>query len=249
MSMNQKWRDASASRAEHIYLLLLYLYPRAHRQDYGQLMLQAFRDLLRDTSASGGHMGIGFWLEVLVDLAKSVWSEHWSALMEGLPMNWIWKHFGIFAGLVLGVTAIAVIVWTNVLFPNNESDSEYTTVYLLSYASLLLVFVAIGFLGSCSTNRILAGTWAGVIAALLGGAIAMATFFAVDNLFLSVVSQQVDKIQGFHQSSFPTMRDYINAGLVSGLPILLLALALAGAVCGTLGAAIRRLIPAFVLAR
>ena len=158
-------------------------------------------------------------------------------------MTWIWKHFGVFAGLVLGVTAVVSIVLTNVVFPNNESDSEYTAVYLLGYASLLLVFVAIGFFGSRSTNRILSGMWAGVIAAVLGGALAMAAFFAVDNLFLNIVSQQADKIQGFHQSTFPTMRDYINAGLIRGLPALLLVLAVAGAICGTIGAAIRRLIP------
>jgi hypothetical protein len=190
-------------------------------------------------------MGISFWREVLVDLAKSACMEHWSAFVEGTQLTWIWKHFGFFSGLVLGVTAIVGIVLTNVVFPNNESDSEYTGVYLLSYASLLLAFVAIGYFGSRSTNRILSGTWAGVIAAVLGGALAMAAFFAVDNLFLNIVSQQVDKIQGFHQSTFPTMRDYINAGLVRGLPVLLLVLAIAGAICGTVGAVIRRLIPAF----
>jgi hypothetical protein len=50
---------------------------------------------------------------------------------------------------------------------------------------------------------------------LLGAGIALAAFFAVYNLFLGIVSQQVDKIQGFHQSTFSTMRDYINANLPS----------------------------------
>jgi hypothetical protein len=242
--MTKNHRDSSAMRAERIYTLLLYLYPQTHRREFGPLMAQAFRDQIGDTRAGRGYMRIGFWREVLVDLASSACKEHWSAFEEGLPMTWIWKHFGVFAGLVLGVTAIVGIVLTNVVFPNNESDSEYTVVYLLGYASLLLVFVAIGFFGSRSTNRILSGTWAGIIAAVLGGALAMAAFFAVDNLFLSIVSQQADKIQGFQESTFPTMRDYINAGLFRGLPILMPVLAVAGAVCGTIGAAIRRLIPA-----
>jgi hypothetical protein len=207
-------------------------------------MVQAFKDHFRDTGASGNRMGIGLWLDVLVDVAKSAWREQLSALAEELKMSWIWKHFGIFAGLVLGGTAIVAIVWTNVLFPNNESDSEYTALYLLGYASLLLVFAAIGFIGSRNTKLILPGTRAGTISALLGGAIALAAFFAVDNLFLSIVSQQMDKIQGFHQSTFPTMRDYINADLWRGVLIMLPMLGIAGAVCGTLGALLRRLLPA-----
>jgi hypothetical protein len=206
-------------------------------------MAQAFRDQVRDILAAGNRVGIGFWLHVLVDVARSAWREQLSARAEELKMSWIWHHFGVFAGLVLGGTAIVAIVGTNVLFPSNESDSEYTAVYLLGYASLLLVFAAIGFLGS-HNRRILSGTRAGTTAALLGGAIALAAFFAVDNLFLSIVSQQVDKIQGFHQSTYPTMRAYINADLLRAVLIGLPLLGIAGAVCGTLGGILRRLIPA-----
>jgi hypothetical protein len=210
-------------------------------------MRQAFRDSYFDRSAS--QRRVGFWLEILVDVTQSAWSEHWAAFKRGHQMNTIHRHAGVFAGLLLGAAALVLIVWTNVLFPGNESDSEYWMVYLLGYASLFLVFAVIGFLASRATNRILSGTRAGAIAALLGAGIALAVFFAVDNLFLGIVSQQVDKIQGFHQSTFPTMRDYINANLLSAVVIGLPVVGAAGAVFGTLGAGLRRFTMKHVPAR
>src|SRR5262249_30604499 len=137
---------------------------------------------------------------------------------------------------------IVGIVLSNVVFPSTESDSEYTAVYLVGYAAIFVVFAVIGFVASGNPSRVGAGARAGAVAALLATAISLATFVAVDNLFLAIVSQQVDKIQGFHQSTFPTMRDYINAGLVAGVPIALLLFGAAGAVFGTVGAVTRKLL-------
>lgn len=103
-------------------------------------------------------------------------------------------------------------------------------------------FAVIGYLTSRRTNQMRSGTWAGAIAALLGGWIALGTFFVVDNLFLSVVSQQVDKLQGFHQSPFATMREYVNVDLLTVVLIALPILGAAGAVGGTLGVTVRKLI-------
>jgi hypothetical protein len=110
----------------------------------------------------------------------------------------------------------------------------------VSYAAIFLVFAMIGFVASGTPSRIGAGARAGAVAALLATAIGLATFFVVDNLFLSTVGQQVDKIQGFHQSTFRTMRDYVNAGLVAGVPIALLLFGAAGAMFGTVGAFARK---------
>jgi hypothetical protein len=244
--MNHNRRETPQTAAERVYGLLLRLYPAGHRREYGRLMLQAFRDNYYDRSAS--QPPVGFWLEVLADVIKSAWSEHWSAFEGGHRLNAIHRHIGVFAGLSLGALSLVLIVWTNVVFPRTESDNEYRTVYLLGYASLLLVFAVIGFWGSRSTNRVLSGTRAGAIAALLGAGIALAAFIAVDNLFLGVVGQQADKIQGFHQSTFPTMRDYVNADLLSAVLIALPVVGAAGAVCGTLGAAVRRLALKYVQA-
>lgn len=243
--MNQHEHDTSQARqtrAERIYAVLLRLYPRGHRRDYGPLMLQTFRDAVREALATSGSLGIGFWLEVLADVVRSVWREQRSIGEGGLRVkrvNWIGNHFGVVAGLLLGGLAIVGIVLSNVVFPSTESDSEYTALYLLGYAAILVVFAVIGFVASGTPSRIGAGARAGAVAALLATAIGLATFFVVDNLFLSIVGQQVDKIQGFHQSPFRTMREYVNVGLLYTL-ILLPLLGAAGAAFGAAGAAARK---------
>ena len=189
----------------------------------------------------GAAPGIAFWLAVLADVVCSVWSERRSTGEGGLQVHWIWNHFGVFAGLLLGGLSVVVIVLSNVVFPSTESDSEYTAVYLVGYAAILVVLAVIGFVASGTPSRIGTGARAGAIAALIATAIGLATFFVVDNLFLAIVSQQVDKIKGFHQSAFPTMRNYVNAGLVHTL-ILLPLLGAAGGVFGTMGAAARKLL-------
>jgi hypothetical protein len=240
--MNPKRHDMSETRAKRIYMVLLHLYPRAHRRAYGPLMLQTFRDEVREALATSGSLGIGFWLEALADVVHSVWRERRSPLEGGLRVNWIKHHFGVVAGLLLGALAIVGIVLSNVVFPSTESDSEYTVVYLLGYAAILVVFAGIGFVASGAPSQIGAGARAGVVAALLATAIGLAAFFVVDNLFLSIVSQQVDKIQGFHNSPYPTMRAYVNADLVTVVLIALPLVGLAGAACGAVGAAARKLI-------
>jgi hypothetical protein len=204
-------------------------------------MRQTFRDAVREALATSGSLGIAFWLEVLADVVRSVWRERRSTGEGGLrvSLNWIGKYFGVVAGLLLGGLAIVGIVVSNVVFPSTESDSEYAAVYLLGYAAILVVFAVIGFVASGTPSRIGAGARAGTVAALLATAIGLATFFVVDNLFLSIVGQQVDKIQGFHQSTFRTMRDYVNAGLLHTL-ILLPLLGAAGAAFGAVGATARK---------
>lgn len=247
--MNPQRHDTSETRAKRVYALLLRLYPRGHRRDYGPLMLQTFRDEVRDVLATSGAIGIAFWLEVLVDVVRSAWSEQRSICEGAFSVNWIWKHFGVFAGLLLGGLAIIGIVLTNVVFPSTESDSEYTAVYLLGYTAIMAVFTIIGFVASGNSDRIWAGARAGAVAALLATAIALAAFFVVDNLFLAIVSQQVDKIQGFHQNTFPTMRDYVNTNLLLAILTALPLFTIAGAVFGALGATARTIMGRYAPAR
>jgi hypothetical protein len=208
-------------------------------------MLQTFRDEVREALVTTESLGIGFWLGVVADVVRSVWSERLSTGEGGLRVNWIWKHFGVAAGLLLGGLAIVGIVLSNVVFPTTESDSEYTAVYLVGYAAILVVFAGIGFVASGTPSRIGTGARAGAVAALLATAIGLATFFVVDNLFLSIVGQQVDKIQGFHQSTFRTMRDYVNSGLVYAVLAMLPLSGAAGAAFGAVGAAARKLLRGF----
>lgn len=63
-----------------------------------------------------------------------------------------------------------------------------------------------------------------------------ATFAMVDNVFLSAVSKQPEKIADFHTSGMTSMRDFINLTLerqVIGITILLVVM---GLLLGTVGA-------------
>lgn len=224
--------------AEYFYALLLSLYPGVHRQEYGPLMLQAFKDHYRETREVQGQVGITFWLDVIADEIKSALREHIVSIQGGNVMRWVWRRQGIFFGLLLGILAITNIVWTNVLFPSFKSDDAYEITYIITIVSILLFFALAGTLASRQTNRLLSGTLAGAITAMLGFGIAMLAFFVVDNVWLDVVSHQVDKIYGFQHSAFHTMRDYINAGLLRGTVSVLPMIVVVGAVCGTLGSLI-----------
>ena len=229
--------------AEYFYTLLLSLYPGVHRREYGSLMLQAFKDHYRETREAQGRVGIIFWLDVIADEVKSALREHIVSIQGGNVMQWIWKRQGIFFGLLLGIMAIGAIFWTNVLFPSFKSDDGYEATYIITIVGVIFFFTLTGALASRQTNRLLSGASAGAITALLGFGIAMLTFFVIDNVWLDIVSHQADKIYGFQHSTFHTMRDYINAGLLRGTVSVLPVIVVAGAVCGTLGGALRKLIP------
>lgn len=59
-----------------IYRMFLWLYPTEHRDDYGWLMVQLFRDRAYDAMRRGGAAGILiYWLASLLDLIRSVVEE------------------------------------------------------------------------------------------------------------------------------------------------------------------------------
>lgn len=182
-----------------------------------------------------------FWLEVLADEIRSVLREQLASLKGRLFMKPIWTHHGIGPGLFLGLLACGLILWTEVLFPNSDPYSALGLSYPVSLGVLVLFLALVGLLASRQHKRLLSGTRAGAITALLGVGIAILTFFVVDNVWLDVVSHQVDKISGFQHSTYHSMRDYINAGLLWGVVTVLPVMAAVGAVCGTLGAALQKL--------
>ncbi|MGC9396107.1 MAG: hypothetical protein ACP5J4_14790 [Anaerolineae bacterium] len=63
--------------AVKIYTMLLWLYPRAHRQDYGPLMAQLFRDQYREAYAQRhSRRVLVLWLRTLWDLGSTAVQEH-----------------------------------------------------------------------------------------------------------------------------------------------------------------------------
>ena len=67
------------ARSCRIYRLLTFLYPRSHRQKYGEPMLQLFRDQCRDAQREKGASGfVAVWRRVSGDLMLTALQEHLS---------------------------------------------------------------------------------------------------------------------------------------------------------------------------
>lgn len=59
--------------SERVYRALLILYPADYRRDYGDLMVQVFRDVARDRYHRQGWLGIAlWWCATLLDLSLTV---------------------------------------------------------------------------------------------------------------------------------------------------------------------------------
>ena len=67
--------------SERVYRWLLIVYPREHRREYGELMVQLFRDRMRRDGKGVG--GLAVWLHMTVDLAVTAFKEH----KEGTKMR------------------------------------------------------------------------------------------------------------------------------------------------------------------
>lgn len=108
--MNADHRGTAKGRehAARIYTMLLRLYPHAHRQRFGEQMLQTFRDQYHETVEQERQAHTRFWLEVVADEGKSIAREHVAALGERRPSmrNLVvfgWKPLTIVAALALFV--------------------------------------------------------------------------------------------------------------------------------------------------
>ena len=136
---------------------------------------------------------------------------------------------------------------TNVIFPTpTESDDEYTCWYVALFLGLLLVFAMGGLIASERTRPLRSGALGGAVTALFMLGMTMLTFAVVDNVFLDIVSQQIDKVNAFqHQTTYTNMRDFINSGLLLGSVIALTFGAVVGGALGAMGAVARfRFVPA-----
>jgi hypothetical protein len=63
-----------------VYGFLLVVYPPSHRQTYGPLMRQLFRDLCHDAYTKNGFFGLArLWIRTLPDLAASLTAAYLEA--------------------------------------------------------------------------------------------------------------------------------------------------------------------------
>lgn len=67
--------------SERVYRALLLAYPREHRREYGELMVQLFGDRMR--CEGGGFRSLVIWVQTLTDLVHSAFRER----MEGVEIR------------------------------------------------------------------------------------------------------------------------------------------------------------------
>ena len=85
---------------ERLYSALLVLYPPSFRREYGQAMIEAFREL----RVANRRSTVRFWLFVSADVCRSAWREQLDACHSGMRrffLQWV----GV-CTLGVGVTAI-----------------------------------------------------------------------------------------------------------------------------------------------
>ena len=97
------------ARTARIYRMLLWLYPRDHRREYGGLMLQLFRDQCREAYEERGTRGLfGVWRCVPGDLIFSTVKEHLNNLKHHVKTRSIHRLTQI-----LFAVAVALAVLSN----------------------------------------------------------------------------------------------------------------------------------------
>lgn len=75
-------------RHARAYRTLLVAYPFEYRRDYGEPMTQLFVDRLRDEG--GGARSFLLWVQMLIDLVKSAFTERLETTMKSFRTDW-WR--------------------------------------------------------------------------------------------------------------------------------------------------------------
>lgn len=92
--------DDIVATSDRIYRLILNVYPRAFRDEYGEEIAQAMRDQVRDAWAERRVVGVtALWLKVLLDTARSAFTEH---LKEGRGMSFSRRGLGYGLATAIG---------------------------------------------------------------------------------------------------------------------------------------------------
>ena len=145
-------------------------------------------------------------------------------------------------GIVLGIFVSLGVILTNIVFPNNQSDDRYASVILIIYLCFFAYFTFAGFVHSKKNRSFKKGFEAGAITAFISIGLTMLTFILIDNIFLSVVQNQVDKINAFaSQTQFKDMRSFINRSNAQGFLVILPIVTILGGMLGIVGVWIRKL--------
>jgi hypothetical protein len=207
---------------------LIRLYPAQWRQRYGGEVEQLVDDL-RGTVATR---------TLVVDLLRGALEAHIQERLEMQAVDWKAARRGALIAGVVGFLVAVEIVLTNVVFPSTTDDDTVSVVvsYLSVFAAMILAGVLAARDGAGPRGQIVAGAVTGAII----GALVIATFLVVDNIWLDIVSQQQTKIDGFAHSGASSMRAFINQGLIGPGVFFIVGFGLFGALLSRTAGALSR---------
>jgi hypothetical protein len=140
-----------------LYGLLLHAYPAEHRREYGDSMLQLFRDLYHDAYCQGRLPGLAqVWIRTLWDVAKTAVIEHVShtkgetLTMQNRPVTPT-RWFRVLLTIAPGLVFLAETQWKQVLtatgrwgIPSNRvmlqqiAPSIFTGLFILYALSIVV---------------------------------------------------------------------------------------------------------------
>lgn len=130
----------STSTEHRCYRLLLHLYPKAHRQEYGELMMQTLDDILRDQETASQRLGV--WFRVAKELPSNLTEEHLrnleNILMRNVVAN-LGKRKALLLIIISAITIGAVFaVAINIMRPQQFTPTTLSNISKSSEKSACL---------------------------------------------------------------------------------------------------------------
>ena len=151
--------------SERVYRWLLIVYPPEHRREYGELMVQLFRDRMRRHGK--GFRGLTVWLHMTFDLAGAAFEEHKEETNMrkltsiGIALAVLLVAGGIGTGVLLAQTRGEVVI--NVL--EDENVSTFTATGPDDVAGVMQQAVEEGAIDQESADEIVQATQGGDVPA------------------------------------------------------------------------------------
>jgi hypothetical protein len=171
--------------SERVYRSLLLAYPAAFRREYGESLMQLFRDQMRDCSGRWGTRVL-LWMRMLADTFRAAPAMHLETVTG--PEGWLMKSRAALAALlglllmeaeslVLKLTVFQIRTpFTRAFQAHRPSDPVYRWMYLLGVFSgiravevILALALFLLVLRRFSLGSLARGALAGVAAAVAGG--------------------------------------------------------------------------------
>jgi hypothetical protein len=156
--------------SERIFQLMLFVYPRDFRREYGWLMAQVFRDCHRAAQKGNETLATSrLWRRAVIDLIKAAPKEHWNHLRKdnSIMSRALREIIALVGGLVIAAAAFVLLGYGRknqvepILMVGHTLDALATVGIIGNIVTFLLVKAA-------KLNPVRAALWCfGVVTAAL----------------------------------------------------------------------------------